>query len=163
LGARTGPAPKDDAGWAEVLARWIEQQAEQLAGDVLADHDRLPVLPSDIVARARRLWTLAHMRRTGWGGLAVAEALAPARAVLGRHADDEHGGYLWSVDRGQLNDQKLLYGQTAVIHALAELALADAQTTSEARAEALRTLAMATEQVTGGVQWPSSSTGVGVP
>jgi mannose/cellobiose epimerase-like protein (N-acyl-D-glucosamine 2-epimerase family) len=150
-GARPGPTPTDDRAWADILWGWVERQAEQLAADVTADHAGRAVRPTDIVARARRLWTLAHLNRHGIGGDAVAEALPSARAMVDRHADPDFGGYLWSVGHDAPNDQKLLYGQTVVVHALAELALADPAAGPAAMADAESALALATgTRTTGG-------------
>lgn len=151
-GARPGPAPTDDAGWARLLDSWVDMQAARLAADAFADAEGQPVPAAEVVGRGRRLWNLAHLARHGIGGQPVVDALPAARAAVDRHFDPEHGGYRWAVGTGPgappPNDQKLLYGQCVVIHGLSELALADPSAAPGARADAEAALALAAARVT---------------
>jgi mannose/cellobiose epimerase-like protein (N-acyl-D-glucosamine 2-epimerase family) len=150
-GARPGPAPADDAGWARLLDTWVEMQAARLSADALADADGQGVPAPGVVGRGRRLWNLAHLARNGIGGQRVVDALPAARAAVDRHLDLEHGGYLWAVGAGPgappLNDQKLLYGQCVVVHGLSELALADPAAAPGALADAEAAVSLATARL----------------
>lgn len=133
-----------------MLQGWLDRQAVRLAADVVADDEGQSVSPADVVGRARRLWTLAHLRRHGVGGDAVNHALPIARALLDRHVDPIHGGYRWFVHPGTGIDHKLLYGQSVVILALAELALAEPAMAADAMADAEATLALVARPLTAG-------------
>ena len=133
-----------------MLRGWVGRQAVRLAADVIADDEGRTVNPANVVGRARRLWTLAHLRRHEVGGDAVTRALPIARALVDHHADPVHGGYRWFVHPGTGADHKLLYGQSVVILALAELALAEPAMAADAVADAEATLALVARPLTEG-------------
>ncbi len=148
VGARPGPPPVDDAGWAALLRHWVDLQAARLAADAVADADGRPVPAPQIDGRGRRLWNLAHLARHGIGGREVTEAIPAARTMVDRHLDDEHGGYRWRLGDAPADPWKLLSGQCIAIQALSELTLADPRTAPRALTDARIALELAAARIT---------------
>lgn len=144
--ARPGPPPADDAAWAALLRRWLDLQANIFCDQVDADLAGRPAPCPDLVGRARRLWSLAHLQRHGIGREAVASAVPRAWRAMDRHADREHGGWVWAVDpSGAVTDgRKALYAQSMAVHALAEVARLEDASGPRALAEATAALTLAT-------------------
>ncbi len=148
--ARPDPAPTDDPGWAALLHHWLDLQAPILCGDVETDLAGRPAPCPDLVGRSRRLWSLAHLQRHGIGGETVAAAVPRAWQAMDRHADHQHGGWVWAIDpSGAVTDgRKALYAQCMAVYALAEVARLDDATRPRALAEAATGFALATRPTT---------------
>lgn len=148
IGSRPGAAPTTDDGWARLLRLWNQRLAEQIVADVFADADGRPVPHPNLNGRARRLWTLAHLRRRDVLSHDVDECLEAAFALVEQHQDPEFGGFRWSVEPEDSN--KLLYSQSVAVLALAELAMSGIEAAPSAATLASDTLELATARVTPG-------------
>jgi len=109
---------------------WAERIYEPQYGGFQTNYNRHGErTPSDVktlLCQARSLFTIAFVRRQGLIWANAEEQLAGGLAFLLDHCRDlEQGGFYWIVDqRGNaVDDSKVLYGQSFVIYALAELAL----------------------------------------
>ncbi len=80
-----------------------------------------------LIQQARSIFMLSHALRNGYGGDRALSLLEPGlKWFLRTFRDTEHDGWYWIVDKAgkPLSTDKIIYGQSFVIYAMSECALA---------------------------------------
>jgi mannose/cellobiose epimerase-like protein (N-acyl-D-glucosamine 2-epimerase family) len=91
-----------------------------------------------IIQQTRSIFMLSHAIRNGYGAGKAAGLLTPGLEwFLRAFRDPEHDGWLWIVDKDgrPVATDKIMYGQSFVIYAMSECALATGNLEARATAE----------------------------
>jgi len=91
-----------------------------------------------IIQQTRSIFMLSHAIRNGYGGDTPRRLLEPGLEwFLRTFKDPEHDGWLWIVDKKgvPVSTDKIMYGQSFVIYAMSECALATGNAVARATAE----------------------------
>jgi mannobiose 2-epimerase len=112
-----------------ILPYWLGKLDTTNGGFLLSDDAvRGPVTPKEkqLVSQARMIWTFAHAHRHGLDDTnrSCLNAARNGYRFLAEHfLDTTLGGYYWKTDLAgrPINERKLLYGESFVIYAFAEL------------------------------------------
>jgi mannose/cellobiose epimerase-like protein (N-acyl-D-glucosamine 2-epimerase family) len=114
----------------KLLPFWLQRVAAPEGGfTTYFDRHGRPTGQTDknLIQQTRSLFMLSHAQRNGYGGGKTRALLSTGIEWFLQHfRDPEHDGWYWIVDREgrPLIADKILYGQSFVIYALSEYALA---------------------------------------
>jgi mannose/cellobiose epimerase-like protein (N-acyl-D-glucosamine 2-epimerase family) len=114
----------------KLLPFWFQRVAAPDGGfTTYFDRHGRPTGQTDktLIQQARSIFMLSHAQRNGYGGEKTRDLLATGIEWFLKHfRDPENDGWYWIVDREgrPLVADKILYGQSFVIYALSEYALA---------------------------------------
>jgi mannobiose 2-epimerase len=120
---------------------WFARVAAEGGGfTTYFDRDGKPTGQTDrtLIQQARSIFMLSHAIRNGYGAGRAPKLLAEGLDwFLRAFRDPVHEGWFWIVDRDgtPVSTDKIVYGQSFAIYALAECALATGDTRARAAAE----------------------------
>ena len=121
-------------------ARVVEPRCGGFQTNYGRDGRRTDVTEKSLLAQARCLFTIAHVRRQGFEWPGAEQALEQGLAFLRRHLRaPAHGASYWIVreDGSPQDDRKVLYGHAFLLYGLSEYALLTGEAAVRAEAEAL--------------------------
>lgn len=115
----------------ELLPFWFDRCMDNKHGGFITHFDEngndTGEDEKSLIAQARCTYTFASAHRAGWGDEKCLEyAEHGIDYLIDKMWDKEYGGFYWMTERtgNVVNDQKILYGQSFAIYALAEYTLA---------------------------------------
>ena len=117
----------------ELLPFWLTRCRDDRHGGFITHFDRNGCDTGhdekSLIAQTRTVYTMASAHRAGYGkGLCAEFARHGVKFLLEKMWDHRQGGFFWLADRqGNITcDQKIVYGHSFAIYALAEYTLATA-------------------------------------
>lgn len=127
----------------KLIPFWVERAVDKKFGGFQTNYDRFgkrtEITEKSFLAQCRCIFTISHAKRLGFDWPGAEEALRSGIDFLFKYfRDEKYDGYFWIVDEDGtvLDDNKIIYGHSFLIYALAEYSLLTRDET--AKNEAIR-------------------------